>query len=293
MDSAIQNTSQSVLAVIVLYQRGVNEIVGLKSLIQLTGQKKEIFVIKSILIYDNSMQRQNKIEFCFINNVLYIHNPENGGTVAAYSCAVDIAIKNQIEWILFLDQDTGIEENMLAELSEFYLDRRSVEFGALVPVVLHDKKQISPAVINKYGCLRPLCLKEKCRGNDVLTAVASGALIRTAFLKEILPFPSELWLDYVDHWMFLQMYRKGYSVGIYRAKIQHDLSVMNISKLTVKRVLSILDGEIFLCSEIGCLAVVFFPIRLLLRILRYGIWNRKLVIPILGWSCRRVLEFRS
>ena len=87
-------------------------------------------------------------------------------------------------------------------------------------------------------------------------------------------FPKQIWLDYVDHWLFLNLNRKGAVFAYIDAKLVHDLSVRTPRSLSSFRLRSILAAEERFYREIGGKALTMMPLRRLLRAFRYLLVGR-------------------
>ena len=75
-------------------------------------------------------------------------------------------------------------------------------------------------------------------------AINSGALIRVEFLNIIGGFNEDFPLDYLDHWLFHEIYENGYKVRLLDLTLEHELSVMDYSRVSLARYQSILESEI-------------------------------------------------
>ena len=90
----------NVLAVVVLYNVSLNDSQTLNSLKALDS----LGINLKLLIYDNSPQQQNHESTQWD----YVHDSTNEGLTKAYNTAVELAKKNNCEWLLLLDQDTHL-----------------------------------------------------------------------------------------------------------------------------------------------------------------------------------------
>jgi len=162
--------------------------------------------------------------------------------------------------------------------------------AALVPVVKHGDTIVSPAFLNKYGSVVPSEDINNKKFTDIGTAISSGVLINTEALKDIMPFPKELWLDYVDHWMFLSFFRAKWNVLSFKSIIRHHLSIEVPSELGAHRVTSILNGEAVFLSLMGGLAKKTHYFRFGYRVLKYLRANPKLVSPMLRWLAHHIKD---
>jgi hypothetical protein len=75
-------------------------------------------------------------------------------------------------------------------------------------------------------------------------AINSGSLIRVSFLEKIKGFNNDFPLDYLDHWLFHEIFSNDYKVMVMESSLNHDLSVMNYENVSMNRYRSILDSEI-------------------------------------------------
>jgi glycosyltransferase involved in cell wall biosynthesis len=196
-------------------------------------------VLSHILIYDNSEKRHQSKLTDSVSGVTYFHNPQNGGTVAAYSYALELAKVIGANWLLLLDHDTAIPLNHLILAADELNNTYDSNVAALVPVVKHGDTTVSPAFLNKYGSVVPSEDINNKKITDICTAISSGVFINTEALNDIMPFPKELWLDYVDHWMFLSFFRSKWNVLSFKSIIDHHLSIEVPSELGARRLTSI------------------------------------------------------
>jgi len=271
------------MAVLVVYERDLQQVSAWPWLVAgLKDKGRAGIELEHVLVYDNSGQpRVNSV--ATIEGCSYIHDCNNGGTAAAYERAVAVAIEKSIDWLLLLDQDTHLPPGFL-DAAAALLARWSAERpAALVPWVIDQEKVVSPARVTLLGGIRPLRrggALEQVRG---LTALASGSLIRIATLRQILPFPRELWLDYVDHWIFARLNRSGARIAVLDEVLRHKLSIMRPTQLSRRRLNSILDGESYFQGLLGPVARLSYPLRLLGRLARYALISPKLAISVVKW----------
>lgn len=273
----------SILAVLVVYQKKIEATGSWAELSNLLNKRSDdLFFLKHILIYDNT--KEPHAASVPSAQITYQHDPSNGGTAAAYTTAAKLASSLDIEWLLLLDQDTIIPTNFLKSASLKLKETHCLDAAALVPYVRHCDSIISPAKITKFGSINPLKRQEKTNSAETLTAISSGTLIRSNVLLRMLPFPNELWLDYVDHWIFLQMKRGSHTVVVFDADIEHDLSIKAPSELSLFRLESILSSEALFTKSLGRLARISFPFRLGKRFLLYSFKNPRLAVALLHWA---------
>ncbi|NMD68812.1 glycosyltransferase [Bacillus sp. DNRA2] len=230
--------------VMVVYKLKISESKTYQSLKSILHKKS--FSNLSVIIYDNSPDAQSIPEQIENVNVIYKHDPRNIGIVTAYNFAFHYAKENGSDWLLLLDHDTALTEeyfNCLVSLNSINKD-----VAAVVPMITSESALISPVFSDR---LRPLQGNKPVAGiqNTSVMAINSGALLKISFLTEISGFNEQFPLDYLDHWLFHQIYENGYKVMILDTVIAHELSVMDYANVSLKRYQSILDSEIRFYKE--------------------------------------------
>src|ERR1039458_9907668 len=272
-----------ILAVLVVYEQDLQQVHAWPWLVAgLKNEGRAGIKLEHVLVYDNS-QHPSANNVGAHEGCTYVHDCNNGGTAAAYSRAVAVAIDKGIDWLLLLDQDTHLPQDFL-DAAAASLTRGSAERpAALVPWVVEREKVVSPARVTLLGTIRPLRRGSSIEHVHGLTAVASGCLIRVATLQQILPFPRELWLDYVDHWMFARLNLRGARIEVLDEVLRHRLSITTPTQLSRRRLNSILDGESSFHGLLGPLARLIYPLRLLGRLARYALISPKLAINLVRW----------
>lgn len=195
-----------------------------------------------LILYDNSPTKHDftpsQIEGIHIT---YYHDPRNLGIASAYNYAWSAAKENNSHWLLLLDHDT----ELTLEYFKSILTINDVpdNVAAVVPKINSENTMISPVYSNS---LRPLKGERPTPGvqNQPVMAINSGALISVAFLDEINGFNQDFALDYLDHWLFYKIYEKGLKVYLMDVELEHELSVMDYTRVSLQRYQSILNSEV-------------------------------------------------
>jgi len=229
-------------AVMVLYKQAVEESKTYQTLKETLLSKKDFSHELELIIYDNSPEKQ--IETSFVQeevHIEYIHDPRNLGIAVAYNFAWSIAAQNGSDWLLLLDHDTQLTNEYVQEISNLPVLDGNV--AAVVPKITSNGTMISP-VYSRY--LRPLKGEQPPAGlqSEPVMAINSGSLIRVEFLKQLGGFNGDFRLDYLDHWLFHEIYAKHHKVWVLNVVLNHELSVMDYSQVSLARYKSILDSEI-------------------------------------------------
>jgi len=253
--------NQGILAVLVLYGRELNDATPWPQLIAWLEQTDES-ILRYCLVYDNSPSPAAVTTLPV--NANFVSNSDNNGTAGAYHAGARHAAEKGCEWLLLLDQDTCLPSDYLERVQDAIAAAPNAV--ALVPSVLHGSRPVSPAIINASGSIVPCANPE--REDSITTAISSGAVIRRVAIAAM-TFPPEIWLDYVDHWMFLDFGRRGETVASINSRLLHDLSVRTPRTLSLFRLRSILAAESAFYQELGGRGLTMLPFRRLVRAMRY------------------------
>lgn len=254
--------STSVLAVLVLFGRTAKDSASWNVLEGMINKAAPLKLTHCI-IHDNSPQERAQPTYSLPERFELHHSRENVGTAGAYTRAVDLARAQNCEWLLLLDQDTTLPSDYLESAAKLHQ-----EADIMVPRVWHCEQKISPSVVTRTGMVKSLAIAPSYN-KGWITAISSGMLVRVSALESSLPFPKELWLDYVDHWMFLSFARNGFKVVEIDSDIHHDLSIKDLAKLQSPRLENILRSETALYRHLNNVARIILPLRQVIRGLRY------------------------
>jgi GT2 family glycosyltransferase len=237
----------NITIVVVLYNLKVEDSKTIQSLRKLFNQCEEKGKFQ-LYLYDNSVNAQEFDSKVLGDlNTYYIHDNRNLGIATAYNYAFDKAKENGSDWLLLLDHDTELTKEYLLEIENSIqsIDHNVV---AVVPQIVSENTMISPVSADS---LRPLSSQRPQAGlqTEPVMAINSGAFIRVSFLEEMNGFNEEFPLDYLDHWLFYEIYQRGYRVWVMESCLGHDLSVMNYDNVSLNRYRSILDSEILFYKQ--------------------------------------------
>ena len=237
-----------VLVVLVLYRRAFDQVPSHDRLLDwLERPAGEGWAVPRLLVYDNSPEAQLLRPPRAADRIDRVHDAGNGGTRAAYLKALDLAEAHRCGWILFLDHDTDLPADFLQRAEAAV--RRAGEGGgartcAVVPHVADRGRTISPAVLTPAGRVHPARdADRRCAPGEHLTAIASASIVRADALGAVRPIPEALRLDYLDHWIFRELQRRGGRVVVSDAEVDHALSVTQMHAMPATRYESILRAE--------------------------------------------------
>ena len=159
--------------------------------------------VNHIIIIDNksnsesvknliSIQRRNS------KNVTLVLNAENYGLAKAQNQGIKLASKRKHKWILFLDQDSIMEFNMIEKFLSHHQKNKTIKFMGPKIVEQNIIKENKYFIQNKYHFLRRKTIKEIDNFNDIFVIISSGSLIHIDVFKKIGLFRDDFFIDYID-----------------------------------------------------------------------------------------------
>lgn len=282
----------TVLCVLVLYGRSLANVPAWRYLTERLARpgavprNERAFVLDQILIYDNSPSPAAR-PLGHWSGVTWFHDASNGGTAAAYALACCKAAEADIDWLLLLDQDTTLPDNFFDAAGECFA-HHECHPRVLLPWVFDGGRVVSPARVTRRGSIAPLRFEPTLPTAYDLTALASGSLLHVPTVSTLLPLPACFWLDYVDHWIFLALRRRGCVMAVFATSLQHHLSVCDVASLSARRLVSILDGEAHFTAQLNRAARIAYPFRVVARVARYAWVSPKLAVRAIGWIGARI-----
>lgn len=167
--------------------------------------------VEKLLIIDNASFNQNDINK-LKNNMLFhkekvevICNEGNLGVAAALNIALEHSINNGVEWLLTLDQDSIIPNGMISKY-------KSICKPMLGQLCCNLRNPNSPELtIDKMSPLTiPIDNNEKTANYFVYACITSGTLLNVIAAKKCGGFRDELFIDYVDYDISLNLLENGY-----------------------------------------------------------------------------------
>lgn len=163
--------------------------------------------LPSIIIIDNASNEHCLSmlkSFSDSQNIKLLENNKNQGIAKALNQAASLAIESGFSWILTLDQDTIVQENMFDELSAIYKFS-----GYHLPLIGS----------NYWDALRNKQFIECTSQADhsfieQKTLITSGTLMRLNLFKSIGGFREDYFIDSVDHEYCLRVRANNFPVVI-------------------------------------------------------------------------------
>ncbi len=265
----------SATAVIVLYHTAPDESASLLTLIEARRRLSPEAGHLHIVLWDNSPQGQDNAGLP--EGVRYVHDASNSGLANAYNRTVELAMEQQSEWLITLDQDTTLPGDYLVKMAEaVQRASRYSGIGAVVPRIEADGKRLSPNVF-VMGAV-PYWSRRGFSGvpKNQVFAFNSGAMLRVDALRQVGGYTPWFWLDNSDSHLFSELHRHGKRVYIAgEVQVQHEFSLKDIRKrMSAKRYEQALLAEsAFWDLNMNWLAGCERTMRLILRMGRQ--WERR------------------
>lgn len=176
----------TISAVVVLYNPSNDVLVNIKTY---SNQVDRVYAI------DNS-ERAN-LDFVeklkYISNIVYIYNNSNLGIAAALNIAAISAIKDGYSYLLTMDQDSSVPENMVSIL----FAKMSDKVGIVAAEHFDEKVHNIPQEIST---------------EEILFTMTSGNLLNLSAYSLCGKFLEELFIDHVDHEYCLRLNSNCYKV---------------------------------------------------------------------------------
>ena len=215
-------------AVIVLYYPNLKEI--LSTVESLSPQ------LQNICLIDNTPEQDIAYEFTHLENVYYIPLKINMGIASAQNIGIKYYVEKNYDFILFCDQDSSAQKNIVSELLHDYIKLKEVgkNIGLIGPLPIN--KKTNKPYHNKRKIIGH-CSIENNLFIECQSIISSFSLVPVLLFKQIGMYKEELFIDFVDNeWCFRLKKIKNLSAYISTRLInQHELGkskkflVFNIS----------------------------------------------------------------
>jgi GT2 family glycosyltransferase len=241
-----------------------------------------------VIIYDNTPTPPDNSadSFSFPFTFQYVADTQNQGLAVAYNYALETAINRSAGWLLLLDQDSVLPPLFIQQLQQdIEKINHQNEIAAIAPKMYFKKTLFSPSRVFYGGIHRPLHAGISGECSDEICAVGSATALKVSFLQEINGFNPIFWLDCLDRWLYLMIYKKGYRVFVSDSRLEHNLSVLDYgSFINMQRYRNIIDAESVLISRYRSKGEhLVYLLRLLSRVITFlpDAEKRKYVLPTL------------
>lgn len=207
----MKNYKESVAAIVVSY----NNYTGIATTIE-----KLVNQVNSICIVDNASNQETihtlrnlKSKY---NNIELILLNQNVGIASALNIGVKLLIEYGYEWILTMDDDSHITNNMINQMLDDYYDLNLSErekIASITPRILDRNLEIDDNIVENVYV-----------NNYVLYAITSGNLVKAETFGKVGYFYEDFFIDAVDNEFCLRCHKAGLKI-LYsnNAILQHKL----------------------------------------------------------------------
>ncbi|MGZ7882152.1 rhamnosyltransferase [Acinetobacter soli] len=155
----------------------------------------------NVYVIDNASAKSFNLE---INNSAFrqVTLTDNLGIAKAQNEGIDLAIKDNVDYILFFDQDSSIPDYYLDNLlSDYHLLLESgVKVGAIGPRFIDERFNFYYKTVNmsRHGFREKLDTSSITQPLHSSLLISSGSLISVNTLKEVGYMKESYFIDYVD-----------------------------------------------------------------------------------------------
>ncbi len=151
--------------------------------------------VEKIFVFDNT---EKKVSLQSVFNKLlkaeYFHDGKNEGIAKRLNTACEIAIENNFDWLLTMDQDSKFTEENIKSYFDCFNSlpqkNNTAQFG-----IKHFINEKSP---------------KSCASMASDDLITSGTLLNLALYKKIGPFDENLFIDSIDHDYCIRTIISGY-----------------------------------------------------------------------------------
>ncbi|BEV07910.1 MULTISPECIES: glycosyltransferase family 2 protein [unclassified Methylophilus] len=197
------------------------------SLSKLVSETKE--QVDEMVIIDNSPLHSFNLNPSKEMNVKIIHLADNMGIAYAQNIAIEYAIKQKFDYILFLDQDSVPTPHMVNALLKCFCELAAGNKVAITaPVTIDARTKIeSPFLVLKHGYPVREVKKDTNEASHVTEAcflISSGSLVSLEAIQAIGGNRSGYFIDHVDTEWCMRALCAGYKLyGVNDARLIHAI----------------------------------------------------------------------
>ena len=218
------------MVVIVLYRMAAKDSPAYRSVMAARevfgGSSGEV----SVLLWDNSPAVGTGESLP--EGVSYFADESNSGLATAYNRALEWAELHGAEWLLTLDQDTGVPADFFVKMAAAATaSTRYAGVGAIVPQISAGERQLSPNRF-QFGAI-PRWYRNGYVGvpNRPVFAFNSGAMLRVDALRQVGGYDPRFWLDDSDAMIFSKLHEHGKRVYVAGdIQVEHVFSMKDMQR---------------------------------------------------------------
>lgn len=179
---------EKIIASIILYQPDMKR---LEENIDAVRHQVE----RIVLVINGPGSEEAAKRYACMEDFIIINNDKNRGIAYALNQAMKYGYENGYEWVLTLDQDSVVPEDIVERLSRHFNKKR---VGIIAPSIVDRNVGAS---------------EKKTEGwDDVKMCITSASLTNTSVWREVGGFTNELFIDFVDFDYCAKLIRSGYRI---------------------------------------------------------------------------------
>ncbi len=204
--------SEDVLGLIVLFKPDPKQL--------MVNISSVVTQVEKLLILDNTPDQSNESSYkenienaqlAYPNKIVYKKNNTNLGLPPNYNFAIEFGRKNNMKFLLLLDQDSNTPENTVTKLlSDYQSLSKSFKVGAVCAL---NEEKIDVANENYlWDFYRRKGMYNSGGIREIVLAMNSGFMAPISVYTEIGGYDENYFLDCVDQEMCLRMISCGYKI---------------------------------------------------------------------------------
>jgi rhamnosyltransferase len=212
-------STKKIASIVVLYNTSLEDLENLKNTIK---------IFEKIYIINNSPEDKNILDF-FDNNIFenlkFFINPTNLGIAQALNKGCELAMEDNFEWVVTLDQDSlfdiQIIQTMVNTINNGHIDIESI--GIIAPL------------ISNHGLVE----NHNSENLEIIDyCITSGNLISLEKWKEVQGFDESLFIYHVDNEFCFKMKKHDFKiVRVNSAIIEHKVGQRGTFSIFGKNIL--------------------------------------------------------
>lgn len=173
-----------------------------------------IDTIDKLYVVDNT--DDDKIRINSSKKIEYIKLGENKGIASALNIGAKKAIENKYKYLLTLDQDSKMTQNIIKKMITFLEKTKDERIGLISPY--QDIGSKEDTITGEY--------------EDMIEVMTSGNIINLDAYQKIGGFKDWLFIDCVDTDYCMNLHKHGYKVlRLNKAVMKHELGNLVVHKL--------------------------------------------------------------
>jgi len=191
-----------------------------------------------LIIVDNNSDcveliRNKVLEFKCTN---FVSLANNEGIAKAQNIGIAEAMLLSVDYVLFFDQDSTINEGFVDKLRREYINLSSMKkTPVILGPVFYDSRygfEYPQIKFNKFGFRRKFTTKSLKEPQEVSCIISSGMFVDINIFKKVGLMDEQLFIDYVDTEWCLRATQSGYQCYVSPLiSMDHEIGIANIKLL--------------------------------------------------------------